>query len=258
MVEVLVCSIEGKIAMMEINRPPYNPLNPAVFENMITFLEDLYRNKEVQVLVVKGAGEKAFSAGADINQFVPRLGNKDISLTAGFHKAFELLNQLSIPVIAAMKGHVLGGGLELALACDFRICDENTKMGLPEVNLGLFPGAGGTQRLPRIVGTSKAMEIMMFGTPINAEEAKQYGLVNKVVASGTVDEEAMNWAKTLAQKPKLAIENIKKTIHHGSNLPLSEGLRYEMELFAEMFVSEDAKEGVNAFLEKRTPNFIGK
>lgn len=258
MEEVLLCSIEGKIAVMEINRPPYNPLNPAIFESMIAFLEDIYRNKEVQVLVVKGAGEKAFSAGADITQFVPRLGNKDISLTAGFHKAFELFSQLSIPVIAAMKGHVLGGGLELALACDFRICDENTKMGLPEINLGIFPGAGGTQRLPRLVGKSKAMEMMMFGTPINAEEAKQYGLVNEVVAAGTVDEVAMNWARTLEQKPKVALQNIKKTIQHGSNLPLAEGLRYEMELFSEMFVTQDAKEGVQAFLEKRKPSFTGK
>ncbi|MFD2682570.1 enoyl-CoA hydratase/isomerase family protein [Bacillus seohaeanensis] len=258
MEDVLLCSIEGKIAMIEINRPPYNPLNPAIFEKMITFLEAVYRNKEVHVLVVKGVGEKAFSAGADITQFVSRLGKKDISLTAGFHKAFELLNQLSIPVIAAMKGHVLGGGLELALACDFRICDDTTKMGLPEINLGIFPGAGGTQRLPRLVGKSKAMEMIMFGTPINAEEAKQYGLVNEVVAAGTVDEVAMNWAKKLEQKPKVALQNIKKTIQHGSNLPLAEGLRYEMELFAEMFVSEDAKEGVHAFLEKRKPNFTGK
>lgn len=255
MEEVLLCSMEGKIAVMEINRPPYNPLNPAIFENMISFLEDLYRNKEVQVLVIKGAGEKAFSAGADITQFVPRLGKKDISLTAGFHNAFELLSHLSIPVIAAMKGHVLGGGLELALACDFRICDENTKMGLPEINLGLFPGAGGTQRLPRLIGKSKAMEMIMFGTPLNAEEAKQYGLVNKVAAAGTVDNDAMDWANILAQKPKAALQNIKKTIQHGMNLSLAEGLRYEMDLFAEMFVSEDAKEGVHAFLEKRAPSF---
>ncbi|WP_053362644.1 enoyl-CoA hydratase-related protein [Bacillus sp. FJAT-27251] len=255
MEEVLLCSMEGKIAVMEINRPPYNPLNPAVFEQMISFLEDLYRNEEVQVLVIKGSGEKAFSAGADITQFVPRLGKKDISLTAGFHKAFELLSQLPIPVIAAMKGHVLGGGLELALACDFRICDENTRMGLPEINLGIFPGAGGTQRLPRLIGKSKAMEMIMFGTPIHAEEAVRYGLVNKVAAAGTVDNVAMDWANSLAQKPKTALKNIKKTIQHGMNLPLAEGLRYEMELFSEMFVSEDAKEGVHAFLEKRTPNF---
>ncbi|MCM3584169.1 enoyl-CoA hydratase-related protein [Mesobacillus maritimus] len=253
--DVLLCKIEGKVATMEINRPPYNPLNPAVFEKMIGFLEELYRNEEAHVLVIKGTGEKAFSAGADINQFVPRLGSKDISLTAGFHKAFELLTQLSIPVIAALKGHVLGGGLELALACDFRICDENTKMGLPEVNLGLFPGAGGTQRLPRLIGKSKAMEMIMFGTPIEAEEAKQLGLVNKVVPAGLVEEEAMSWANTLKEKPRVAIQKIKKTIQHGSNLPLSEGLRYEMEMFAEMFVSEDTTEGVTAFLEKRKPNF---
>jgi enoyl-CoA hydratase/carnithine racemase len=258
MEEVLLCKIEGKVAVMEINRPPYNPLNPAVFEKMKTFLEELYRNEEVNVLVIKGAGEKAFSAGADITQFVSRLGRKDLSLTVGFHKAFELLTQLPIPVIAALKGHVLGGGLELALACDFRLCDEHTKMGLPEVNLGIFPGAGGTQRLPRLVGKAKAMEMIMFGTPINAEEAKESGLVNKIVAAGTVEEEAMNWANILKEKPRVALQSIKKTIQHGVNLPLAEGLRYEMELFSEMFVSEDAKEGVSAFLEKRTPKFTGK
>jgi len=130
-------------------------------------------------------------------------------------------------------------------------------MGLPEVNLGLFPGAGGHQRLPRLIGKSKAMEMIMFGTPIEAEEAKQLGLVNKVVPAGLVEEEAMSWANTLKEKPRVALQKIKKTIQHGSNLPLSEGLRYEMEMFAEMFVSEDATEGVTAFLEKRKPNFNG-
>ncbi|WP_185907819.1 enoyl-CoA hydratase/isomerase family protein [Psychrobacillus soli] len=258
MKEDILCRIEGKIAIIDINRPPYNALNSAIFEGMITFLEELYRNDEANVVVIKGAGEKAFSAGADINQFVSRLGSKDISLTAGFHKAFELLTQLPIPVIAALKGHVLGGGLELALACDFRICDENTKMGLPEINLGIFPGAGGTQRLPRLIGKSKAMEMIMFGTIINAEEAKQYGLVNKIVAFEHVEEEALNWANMLKDKPKVALQKIKKTINHGLELSLAEGLRYEMEMFAEMFVSEDAREGINAFLEKRKPNFVGK
>lgn len=254
----LLFEVIDKVAILEINRPPYNPLNQAIFEEMTRIVGELYGNADVNALVIKGVGEKAFSAGADINQFVSKLGKEDISLTAGYHQAFELLTKLPIPVIAALKGHVLGGGLELALACDFRICDENTKMGLPEVNLGIFPGAGGTQRLPRLIGRSKAMELMMFGTSINADEAKRYGLVNQVVAAGTVDEEAMKWANILKEKPRMALKNIKKTINHGIDLPLSEGIRYEMEKFAEMFESKDAKEGVTAFLEKRKPNFIGK
>jgi enoyl-CoA hydratase/carnithine racemase len=258
MEKALLFEIVDKVAVLEINRPPYNPLNQDIFLEMTRIVEDLYGNENVNALVIKGAGEKNFSAGADINQFVSRLGNEDISLTTGFHKAFELLTKLPIPVIAALKGHVLGGGLELALACDFRICDENTKMGLPEVNLGIFPGAGGTQRLPRLIGRSKAMELMMFGTSINAEEAEQYGLVNQVVPAGTSEAEAMKWANILKEKPRTALKNIKKTINYGIDLPLSEGIRYEMEKFAEMFESSDAKEGVTAFLEKRKPNFIGK
>ncbi|WP_042346959.1 enoyl-CoA hydratase/isomerase family protein [Bacillus massiliigorillae] len=258
MENVLCFEIIEKVAVLEINRPPYNPLNQAIFQEMTRIVEGLYGNEEVNVLIIKGAGEKAFSAGADINQFISKIGKEDIALTIGYHQAFELLTKLPIPVIAALKGHVLGGGLELALACDFRICDENTKMGLPEVNLGIFPGAGGTQRLPRLIGRSKAMEMMMFGTSIHAEEAKQYGLVNQVVPNGTVEEEVMKWANLLKEKPRLALKNIKKTINHGIDLPLTEGIRYEMEKFGEMFVSMDAKEGVNAFLEKRKPDFIGK
>ncbi|WP_066292453.1 enoyl-CoA hydratase/isomerase family protein [Bacillus sp. FJAT-29937] len=258
MEEVCLCEIYEKVAIIEINRPPYNPLNPAVIQKMTYFLEELYGREDVNVLVIKGAGEKAFSAGADINQFVSKLGSRDISLSGNFHRAFELLTLLPIPVIAALKGHVLGGGLELALACDFRICDENTTLGLPEVNLGIFPGAGGTQRLPRIVGKSKAMEMMMFGTSINAEEAKKYGLVNQITAVGAVEEEAMKWANILKEKPKRSLQNIKKTINRGLEISLSEGIRYEMEIFAETFLSRDAEEGVSAFLDKRKATFIGK
>lgn len=255
MEEVLLCEIRGKIAVIEINRPPYNPLNQEIIKKMTAFLRELYSKDNVRVLVIKGSGDKAFSAGADITQFVSRLGASDISLAAAFHQAFELLSQLPIPVIAALKGHVLGGGLELALSCDFRICDETTKLGLPEVNLGIFPGAGGTQRLPRLIGKSKAMELIMLGSPISAEEAKSYGLVNQVVLAGEAENEAMKWANILKEKSRLSLMQIKKSIHHGTEISLSEGIRYEMELFAEMFRSEDAEEGVSAFLEKRKPNF---
>lgn len=252
----LLFKVEGKVAVMEINRPPYNPLNQGVINEMDFYLDKVFQNDEIRALVIKGVGEKAFSAGADIEQFIPKLGLKDLSMTADFHQTFEKLNKLPIPVIAALKGHVLGGGLELALACDFRICDENTQLGLPEINLGIFPGAGGTQRLPRLVGRSKAMEIMMFGNAISANEAFQIGLVNRVVSSGEADRNAMSWAEELARKPVTAIGKIKKAILHGSNLPLAEGLQYEVELFSDVFKSEDAKEGVKAFIEKRKPVFV--
>ncbi|KZE38807.1 hypothetical protein AV656_07855 [Bhargavaea cecembensis] len=258
MQNVLLFEVHQDIAVMEINRPPYNPLNPEVIEAMSGYLDEIYGNDDIRALVIKGSGEKAFSAGADIQQFVSKLGSRDLSMTAAFHQAFEKLSQLPIPVIAALKGHVLGGGLELALSCDFRICDENTKLGLPEVNLGIFPGAGGTQRLPRLVGSSKAMEIMMFGDSIGADEALQAGLVNRVVPAGESDEEAIRWAETLAKKPKAAIGKIKKAVVHGQNLPLAEGLRYEIELFSDVFKNDDAKEGVRAFIEKRKPSFAGR
>lgn len=253
--EPLLYSIKEKIAVMEINRPPFNPLNEEIVDIMMSFLEELYKHDDAHVLVIKGSGEKAFSAGADIHQFVPRLGKKDLSLTANFHQAFDLLNELSIPVIAALKGHVLGGGLELALAADFRICDENTKFGLPEINLGIIPGAGGTQRLPRLIGQAKAMEMMMFGTSITAEEALQYCLVNKVVPVGEVENKAMEWANILKNKSKTALSSIKKSVRYGINLPLLEGLKFERTQFAELFATKDAKEGVMAFLEKREPKF---
>lgn len=258
MEKVLLCEIQERIAILEINRPPYNPLSPTVIHGLTKVLEDIYSEESVHVVVIKGAGEKSFSAGADIRHFTSRLGSKDLALAGDFHKAYDLLNQLPLPVIAALKGRVLGGGLELALACDFRLCDENTKLALPEVNLGIIPGAGGTQRLPRLIGAAKAMEMMMFGRSVSAAEALNLGLVNRVVPPGTVEEEALNWAKILKQKPKLSLKNIKKSVHYGLGLPLAEGIRYEKELFSEMFISEDAKEGVNAFLEKRSPVFNGK
>ncbi|SEI87391.1 enoyl-CoA hydratase [Bhargavaea ginsengi] len=258
MQNVLLFEVHQNIAVLEINRPPYNPLNPEVIKAMSGYLDEIYRNDEIRALVIKGSGEKAFSAGADIQQFVPKLGSRDLSMTAAFHQTFEKLSQLPIPVISALKGHVLGGGLELALSCDFRICDENTKLGLPEVNLGIFPGAGGTQRLPRLVGSSKAMEIMMFGDSIGADEALQAGLVNRVVSAGESDGEAVRWAEALAVKPKAAIAKIKKAVVHGQNLPLAEGIRYEIELFSDVFKNDDAKEGVQAFIEKRKPSFAGR
>ncbi|WHZ05238.1 enoyl-CoA hydratase-related protein [Neobacillus sp. YX16] len=258
MEKVLLSKIVDGIAVFEIYRPPYNPLNQEVIDEMASFLQEIYANPDVRVLVIVGSGEKAFSAGADINQFVSRLGKKDISLSMNFHRTFELLTQLPIPVIAALKGHVLGGGLELTLSCDFRICDPDTKLGLPEVNLGIFPGAGGTQRLPRIVGKSKAMEMMMFGTSIDAEEAQRIGIINRIVPVGSVEEEAMNWAYRLKEQPRLSLNQIKKAVNRGTEMSIADAIRYEMELFAEMFTSEDTKEGVQAFLEKRKANFKEK
>lgn len=255
MSDILKVRIENQIAFLTINRPPYNPLNLDLIDCLTQELHHIEQNKDVHVLVISGEGEKAFCAGADINGFVSRLGTKDRSLIRAFHHAFNQLSTLSIPVIGALKGHVLGAGLELALACDFRICEEDAKLGLPEVNLGIFPGAGGTQRLPRIVGQAKALEMIMFGKTVSAKEAGEMCLVNVVVPKGAAESTAREWAEELKEKSKPVLARIKQSVQSGMQLPLHEGMELEQEIFSDLFLLDDTREGIHAFIEKRKAEF---
>jgi len=255
---ILVDKSDG-IAVITINRPDkLNSLNEEVLKELEKTLDELEDDNEIKVLLIRGAGDKAFVAGADIGEL------KELNKETGFNKSkrgqelFNRLEQLSKPVIAAINGYALGGGLELAMACDFRIASENAKLGQPEINLGIIPGYGGTQRLARIVGISKAKELIFLGDMIEAEEALRIGLINKVVPHEKLMEEAISFAKRLKEKPPLALKAAKKALREAVERGLTEGLSVERELFAELCETEDKREGMSAFLEKRKPHFRGK
>jgi enoyl-CoA hydratase/carnithine racemase len=205
-------------------------------------------------VVLTGAGDRAFSAGSDIREF-PRDAEAGRQRSIAEHACYDAIERLPQPVIAALHGHVLGGGLELALACDLRIADASTRLGLPEVKLGVFPSGGGTQRLPRLVGAARAKELMFLGEPIDAAEAQRVGLVNRVVDPGRSLETALNLAHDLSQRPALAIQAIKQAVDIGLREGPVAGQAAEDELIASLFTSHDVAEGVSALLAKRAPQF---
>ncbi|RHW38742.1 enoyl-CoA hydratase/isomerase family protein [Lysinibacillus yapensis] len=256
--EFLLCEIENKIATVMINRPPVNPLNTAVFQELSQIMSELEQSDEVHAIILTGNGEKAFVAGADINEMVnlDTVGIMDMNLTS--RKAFSKIENLTKPVIAAINGLALGGGLELALACDLRIASEKAKFAFPEVGLGIIPGGGGTQRLQKIVGQGIAKELLYFGEMFTAERALQLQIVNKVVALEELLPAAKEWAEKLAQKPPVALRMVKLAVNSGSNVDLESGLTIETSCFGNAFATEDRKEGLQAFIEKRKPTFIGR
>ena len=248
----------NKIAQVTINRPnKLNALNSATIHELSDAFEDLEDDEDVNVIVLTGSGDKAFVAGADISEFAHFSADEGGGLARkGQEMLFNLIENLSTPVIAAINGFALGGGLELAMACHFRIASENAKMGLPEVSLGVIPGYGGTQRLPQLVGKGKAMEMIMTATMIPADEALNCGLVNHV----TTQEELLPLAEKIAGKImrnssvaiSAAIRAVNANFEDGVN-----GFDIEIEEFGECFGTNDFKEGTTAFLEKRKPNFLG-
>jgi enoyl-CoA hydratase len=257
--ENVLTSIENGLATITINRPKkLNALNKATIEELHDAFEMLEADATVKVMILTGSGEKAFVAGADISEFAHFSVDEGAHLAAqGQALLFDFVENLSTPVIAAVNGFALGGGLELAMACHFRIASDNAKMGLPEVSLGVIPGYGGTQRLPQLIGKGRAMELVMTAGMISAEDAKNYGLVNHV----TTQEELMPLALKIASKISrnssqaiaAAISAVNANFKDGVD-----GYSVEIDEFGNCFGTEDFKEGTTAFLEKRKANFSGK
>lgn len=258
MYETLVYEKKGSIGILTINRPEkLNALSNVLISELNALLADIESENEVRVLILTGAGDKAFVAGADIGELVERdalLGRK---VSRERQDVFSRLENLPVPSIAAVNGYALGGGLELALACSIRICSERAKFGAPEVKLGIIPGDGGTQRLPRLVGKGRAMEMILTGDFIDADEAFRIGLVNRVVPHNNLLDTAMELAEKIASRPPLAVKYAKEAVNFSQSGSES-GYALESYLHALTCTTEDKKEGVSAFLEKRKGLFKGK
>jgi len=249
-------SIEKHIALIQINRPDdMNALNIELMTNLKDALNELDKNPEVRVIVITG-NEKAFAAGADIKQ----MANKTAidMLEVDQFATWDQIRKTRKPVIAAVSGYALGGGCELAMTCDMIIASETAKFGQPEIKIGVTPGAGGTQRLTKAVGKAKAMEMVLTGAMIDAEEALQYKLVNKVVPIELYLQEAINLAKKIAQMSPIAAKLAKESVNRSFETHLDEGLHFERKNFYLAFASEDQTEGMQAFIEKRPAKYTGK
>lgn len=248
----------GRIAVVTVNRPDkLNALNSATRSDILAAFDELERDDEVRVVVVTGAGEKAFIAGADINEFAGMTAVKQRAAMKG-RRAFDAVEDFPKPVIAMINGFALGGGCELALACDLRIASSSARLGQPEIKLGIIPGGGGTQRLTRLVGEGRAMELILTGEMISAEEAHKIGLVNHVVPPDQLEARTMELAGRIAEMSPVALAMAKQAVKNAARLSLRAGLDAEVDLFALCFSSEDKEEGVRAFIEKRKPEFKGQ
>ena len=256
--EVIQLEIADSVATLTLNRPPMNPLNRQVFRELLQAVEELEALPEVKAVIITGAGERAFAAGADITEMVNLTPVDVYSFSQASRQAFARLESLSKPVIAAVNGLALGGGTELTLACDFRLAADTAKFGQPEINLGIIPGAGGTQRLPRLIGVAKAKELILLGDMIDAATAEKLGLVNKVVPAGSLMEEARALAAKLAAKPAVAMKMAKEAINTGIDLDIHSALTFEVQSFITAFASADRQEGMAAFMEKRKPAFTDR
>jgi enoyl-CoA hydratase/3-hydroxyacyl-CoA dehydrogenase len=252
--ETVLLETRGDIAIAWLNRPPANPLSPQVMRDLIAVWESV--EGRARVFVLASSNIFTFSAGADIKEFTKISSDAEgAELAASAHRFMRGMEQSSTVTIAAVNSIAFGGGCELAMACDFRIAAESATFGQPEINLGIIPGFGGTQRLPRLVGEAKALEMNLTGDPIDAYEAHRLGLANQVVPDHELLDSTMAWARKLADQAPIAVEEIKRRSHRPD---LDEGLRTEAEGFARAFGSEDAREGISAFLQKRRPRFEGK
>lgn len=257
--ELVHLSTEEGIATITIDNPPVNVLSREVARQLDAKIEAIEKDASVFAVIVTGAGKKAFMAGGDIKEF-PQYIDEGIAEEAAleFDEILTRLGLLPVPVIAALQGHALGGGCELALACDFRFAEPGCLIGQPEITLGVLPGAGGTQRLPRLIGFSRAKRLVLTGEPISAETALRWGLVDEVVGTGEVLSEARKFAKVFTTKSKVALRLAKQALVEGIEQSLAEGLRLEAKLFGDALASDDAKEGIAAFMEKRAPRFTGQ
>ncbi len=257
--ENIIFTKEGNVAVIRFNRPDaLNAINRAVLEEVNDVLDRVEADPAIRVLVLTGEGKKAFVAGADIAYMVKLSPFEGRRFSRDGQAFLFRLENLPIPVIACVNGFALGGGNEIAMACDFVYASENAKFGQPEINLGIIPGFGGTQRLSRLVGKAMAKELCMTGAMISAQEAKEIGLVNRVFPPDKLWEETMKTANLMAGKGKVSLRAVKRCIDRGYEVDLSSGCHMEADAFALCKVSPDATEGMTAFLEKRKPEFKGE
>ncbi len=256
--ENIIFQADDGIATITFNRPKaLNALNGALLSEFSQALDEIAENEDIRILILTGAGEKSFVAGADITE----LARFDALQAKTFSKkgqdAIGKLQELPIPVIGAVNGFALGGGSEIALACDFIYASENAKFGLPEITLGIIPGFGGTQRLPRLIGKNRAKEMIFTGKMISAAEAREMGMVNQVCAAESLMDEVLRTAKIIVSKGKVSLRAAKQAVNSGMDTDLLTGCGIECDAFALCMASEDAKEGTTAFLEKRKAEFKG-
>lgn len=256
--KTIICETDGGIAVITLHRPQnLNALNNELSQELNLVFDEIAEDAQISAVIIRGS-EKAFAAGADIKEIgkisSPILAHRFVTQ---IHLLFNKLEQLPVPVIAAVSGLALGGGCELALACDIRIASENARFGLPEIKIGVIPGGGGTQRLPRLIGVGRAKELLYTGEPIDAKEAYRIGLVNKVVPAESLMDTAQKMASKFLEQPGLALKMTKMVINDGINMDLRSALAHEARCFEWLFSTQDQKEGMMAFMEKRKPEFKG-
>jgi enoyl-CoA hydratase len=255
--ENLIVSTEGPIGLIQLNRPKVmNALNGPLMSEVGDAIEQFDGNDAIRSIIIYGS-ERAFSAGADIDQMRPAMP-LDMLRNNWITRSFDRVRRVTKPTIAAVSGFCLGGGCELAMTCDIIIASESAQFGQPEITIGVIPGAGGTQRLARAIGKSRAMELILTGKFIGAREAETRGLVSRVVPVESYLEEAKSVAREIANGPPVAVRFAKEAVNKVYEMPLTEGLDYESRLFYMLFSTEDQKEGMTAFLEKRKPQWKGK
>jgi len=258
MYQTLLTTLESGIFTITINRPDkLNALNKLVFDDLEAVVTEIERNSAIKAAIITGAGTKAFVAGADISEFTRLNGTQGMDLARRGQTIFFKIEHCTKPVVAAVNGFALGGGCELAMACHFRVASETAKFGQPEVNLGLIPGYGGTQRLVQLIGKGRALELLMTGNMLDAQTALQYGLVNYVVPQEQLLAKTMSLLQTITSKAPLAISKCITAVNAAFNERLN-GYEVELEAFGDCFETDDMREGAAAFLEKRKPVFKGK
>ena len=248
----------GPITTVRLNNPPLNLVTVELTRSLDRALADIENEGDVRCVVVTGTGDRAFCAGSDVKEFESlqgRVGEGKLLLEKAVYRR---LARLPVPTIAAIQADALGGGLELALCSDLRVVDERAKLGLPEVRLGVMPGSGGTQRLPRLVGIAKAKELVLMGEIISAAEAAEIGLVNRVAPAGRALDEAMAMAGTIATRGPIAVREAKRALDLAGDMTLDEGLAHELDASERIFASQDMLEGAQAFFDKRAPRFSGE
>ncbi len=256
--DTILVERRGGVAFIRFNRPDkLNAMNSKMKDEIIAVLNEFEGEGAVRVVVFTGQGDKAFVAGADINEFKDRTALEQWDL---YQQPFlyDAIDRFPKPLIAMINGYCLGGGCELILACDIRIASEKAQIGQPEINIGIIPGGGGSQRLPRLVGYGKAMQLILTGERISAEEAHRIGLVDEVVPHDQLEAKTLEIANTIAEKSPITVRLAKDAVKAAIRMPLGEGLRYEQSLFSLVLTTDDKKEGVRAFLEKRKPQWSGK